>query len=167
MCDRPPTEESEISANTVETPKSACLKYGYSDVYYMFLLRCQRMTAVILRAARMKKNICLLITNITLMGPTEPTAPTVTCPRPTVPTNTNRPGRSSRETVPASPLCVKTCTNITGPVLEILNNVNAVFHHPLQCFAFHVLVFFIGKRSPIIKAPFRFNATHFSLLAGE
>lgn len=125
------------------------------------------MTAVILRAARMKMNICLLITNITLTGPTEPTAPTVTCPRPTVPTNTNRPGRSSRETVPASPLCVKTCTNITGPVLEILNNVNAVFHHPLQCFAFHVLVFFIGKRSLIIKAPFRFNATHFSLLAGE
>lgn len=87
------------------------------------------MTAVILRAALMKMNSCLLITNITL---TEPTAPTVTYPRPTVPTNTNRHGRPSREMVPASLLCVKTCMNIAGPVLEILNNVNAVFHHLLS-----------------------------------
>lgn len=143
-------------------PKSACVRNSRSEIF-MFLLRCQRMTAVILRAALMKMNFDLLLTNITLTGPTEPTAPTVTCPRPTVQTNTNRHGHSSCETVPASRLCVKTCMNIAGPVLEILNNVNAFFHHPLISFAFHVFVFFNGKHSLVIKAPFRFNAAQLTV----
>lgn len=71
--------------------------------------RCQRMTAVTLNPALMKTRFFLPLRNTTLTGPTGLTAPTATCSRPRVQTNTNPPAQhggrftgSQLQMVPAS-----------------------------------------------------------------
>lgn len=136
------------------------------------LPRCQRMTAVTLSPALMKTRFFLLLRNTTLTGPTAPTAPTATCPRPRAQTNTNRP--PSVEDVSLGPSCiplrVKSCMNITGPVLELLNNVKrfcygwSLFTISPRCFVFHSLAFVFVVVYPatfVIEAPFRFSAALF------
>lgn len=109
------------------------------------LPRCQRMTAVTLNPAPMKTRFFRPLKNTTLTGPTGLTAPTATCSRPRVQTNTNHPpstedvslGPSCRWYLHHSPLCQTMYEHYqSGPVLELLKNVNAdlfqlvAFHHP-------------------------------------
>lgn len=118
----------------MQTVKSSARYRKYCPLNHLFTLpRCQRMTAVTLSPALMKTRFFLLLRNTTLTGPT---APTATCPRPRAQMNTNR--LPSVEDVSLAPAA--SCVNITGPVLELLNNVNAVlfrlvaFHHFPQMF---------------------------------
>lgn len=112
----------------------------YCNLKHLYNLpRCQRMTAVTLNPALMKTRFFLPLRNTTLTGPTGLTAPTATCPRPRVQTNTNHPPAwrtfHCRWYLHHSPLCQTMYEHYrSGPVLELLNNVNAVL---FRLVAFH------------------------------